>query len=242
MKRALVTGGGTRIGAALALALGEDGYDVGVHCYRTKVGAAEIAQKITKLGRRATVIEADLADPGAAKKIASTIKTEFGGLELLVNSASFWPSPETLSAEFDLLGETLENWEHTMAVNVRAPFFLMQQCAPMLSENKLGQIINILDQSISKPYQDRAAHTGSKSALAALTKLAAKELMGKVRVNGLEFGAILPPPGISPSEEKKLRWGGTAAAVKGMRFLIENDFVSGEIIPIRGEWHLGVKD
>jgi len=229
-RRALVTGAGKRIGQAIAIGLAQSGCDVAVHFHTSRAGAIETKQQIEACGRRAELLEADLMQPKAIEELAENAIRALGGLDILINNASIFPQPETIHASSDLFSETYSGWERSLSINARAPFFLIQYCANALMASTSGNIINILDTSASEPFVSRAAHSISKSALATVTQLAAKTLYSKVRVNALELGAILPPEELAAKEQLEIEWAGVGEVVQGVRFILEADFLHGEII------------
>jgi len=124
-KVALVTGGGRRVGRALALALANRGATVAVHYNESDKGAAEVADAIAGRKGRAAVFSADLTDPSAPRRLVQDVVAKFSQLDVLVNSAAIMlrtPFGET---------ETTE-WDRVFALNLRAPFFLAQEAAPYL--------------------------------------------------------------------------------------------------------------
>src|SRR5262245_30227827 len=88
VKRALVTGAGQRLGQAIAVALGERGYPVGVHYRESAAGAEETASAIRRAGGRAHLLQADLSHPEEARRLAQSAVSALGGLDLLVPSAA----------------------------------------------------------------------------------------------------------------------------------------------------------
>ena len=229
-RRALVTGAGKRIGQAIAIGLAQAGCDVAVHFHTSRDGALETKRRVEAFGRRAELLQADLMQPEAIEALARETIKKFGGLDILINNASIFPEPEKIQASSDLFSETLAGWERSISINARAPFFLIQHCARALSESSHGNIINILDTSASEPFVSRAAHSISKSALATVTKLAAKTLYPKVRVNALELGAILPPELLTTKDRAEIEWAGVDEVVRGVIYLLEANFLHGEII------------
>ena len=108
----------------------------------------------------------------------------------------------------------------------------------MLGRDGKGIVLNLLDESISSPYLDRAAHTVSKWALEAVTALAARTLAPSVRVAGIEFGTVLPGDGMSAGEQDRRDWGGVEVVTDAVLFALQNRFVSGDIVKVRGDRHL----
>jgi len=235
-KRALVTGAGKRIGKAIAVGLAKAGADVVVHYSSSKDGAKEVAAEIRKIGRRVELIQCDLASAEGPAQLAKATLNAFGGLDILINNASVYSEPGKWNAEKNILQETLADWELSLNVNARAPFFLIQALAPALKQalNQQGSgcVVNILDQSISTPFYSRASHSVSKTALAMITKLAAETLSPAVRVVGLELGKILPPEGLPEAEFNKCKWIGAEAVVDAVLSVLKDDSINGEIIPV----------
>ena len=230
--RVLVTGAGQRIGQTIAIALANIGYDIAIHYNSSEKGALETKRQVESLGGRAELFQADLLEPNAPQSLAEQVLRSFGGLEVLINNASAFPEPANIVASSSLAEQTLAEWEQLMTINARAPFFLIQALSSALKASGQGSIINILDTSASEPFLSRAAHSVSKGALASVTTLAAKALYGQVRVNALEFGAILPPAGLAKTAQETLAWAGVGAATSAIIFLLQSNFIHGEIIKV----------
>jgi 3-oxoacyl-[acyl-carrier protein] reductase len=167
-KVALVTGGGRGIGAAVAMRLAKYGADVALTFQRDQRRAEEVVEQIKSAGRRGIAIPADSADPAAVTAAVDRVAGELGRLDILVNNAgAFLLGPlEQLS---------LEEFEQTVAVNVRAPFVASQAAVRHMAAG--GRIINI-----GSNIADRAVFPGfalyamSKTALIGLTKALGREL------------------------------------------------------------------
>ena len=239
---ALVTGAGRRIGREIALELGRAGCDVVVHYGRSAEGAEKTAEALRAMGRRAWTECADLAEAGAIEVLFETIGSDPGRLDILVNSAAnFHPGP--------MQDATAADWDQTMAVNLRAPFLCMQRAAALMGREGRagGAIVNLGDLSAFSPWPGFAIHGTSKAGLLALTQAAALEFGPTVRVNAVVPGAILPPPGVRPEDSswqrrgERLPVGRTGEPIhvaRAVRFVIENDFVTGAVIPVDGGEHL----
>jgi len=232
---ALVTGGARRIGAAIARALAQDGYDIALH-YRTSAESAEgIAEEIEGLGRRCRLFRCDLNRHDETTGLIPGVREQFPRLNVLINNASIF-EPGTLA------GTGRDLFERHFNINFKAPFFLTRAFAEGCEH---GQIINILDTRVSRSDQHHAAYTLSKKALLELTRMAARELGPAIRVNGVSPGMILPPPGgvVDELERRSAglplkRIGDTANLVAAVRFLLENPFITGECIYVDGGEHL----
>jgi pteridine reductase len=228
-KRALVTGGAVRLGRALALALAERGADVLVHYHGSAGAAQQTAAEIRALGRRAATVQADLADAAAAGTVGAAVERELGGLDILVNSAATF---ERQPIEQITAGD----WDRVMAVNVRAPFLLSRQLAPLLRATSAGNIVNIADLSALQPWPAYAHHAVSKAGLLHLTRVLARAFAPAIRVNAILPGTVLPPEDDVHLEDGAAdRWLVSRAATpddvaRALLFLVTSEFVTGEAI------------
>jgi pteridine reductase len=232
-RTALVTGGGVRVGRALALALAARGADVIVHYGGSTDAAESTAAQIRRLGRRAATVQADLADPGAADTIADAVAREFGALDILVNSAATFertPVDEITAAA----------WDAVMAVNLRAPFLLAQRLALLLRADAGGAIVNIADLSAFQAWPSYTHHAVSKAGLVHLTAVLARALAPAIRVNCIAPGTVLPPDDSThtddgTAERRLVAPAGTPDDVtRALIFLLESPFVTGETIVVDG--------
>ena len=231
-KKALVTGAGVRVGRAMALALAQAGCDVIVHYWQSREEADETVAVIERLGRKAVALQADLSDPEAPKILAEQVKEAFYGLDILVNNASVYPANDKFEANHALNKESLADWELALAVNARAPFFLIQHLAPLLEQSADGNVVNILDRSINEVFVSRATHTVSKWALEATTLLASRTFASRIRVNALELGPTLPGEEMTEAERAKKSWSGTGPVCEALLSLLHSQSISGEVIAV----------
>ena len=230
---ALVTGGAVRVGRAITLALADAGFNVVVGCHGSAAAAREVVAEVERLGRRALAVRADLATSDGARALAEAATGAFGRLDLLVNNAStFFATP------FDGIGE--EEWDQVMAVNVKAPFLLIQATAEALAANR-GNVVNIVDLSALRPWARYPHHSVSKAALAHLTRVAARALAPRVRVNAVAPGSVLPAEDATPEAVRADAariplggWGSPADVARTVLFLDQSPFVTGEVIVVDG--------
>jgi len=136
-KAALVTGAATGIGRSAVLALARAGYDVGVNYSSSEKAARETAAAAEKLGRRAVVLKCDVSDEAGVRRMVSTLKEQFGRLDVLINNAGTTASWKPR----DLETLSLEEWDRVFAVNVRGLFQVTRACLPLLREAK-GCVVN----------------------------------------------------------------------------------------------------
>ena len=187
-KVAVVTGGTQGLGEAIARLLAERGAAGLVVVGRNKKRGKAVADAITAEGCKTVFVAADLADLKATRKVIPAAEKAFGRVDVLVNAAAITDrgtildtSPELFDAMFD--------------VNVRSPFFLMQDAAKLMIKKKIkGTMVNILSMSGHGGQPFIIAYCGSKGALATLTKNAAFSLMrNRIRINGLNIGWMDTP-------------------------------------------------
>ncbi len=235
---ALVTGGGVRVGRALALGLAGAGADVFVHYHRSSAGAEATAADIRTGGTRAAIGSADLADPAVAPDLVAAATSALGPVSILVNSASGFPT-DTLT------DVTVEGWRATFDVTLAGPMFLTQAFAAALPADVGGAVVNITDVKTATPYRKHFSYMVAKGGVDTFTRAAALALAPRIRVNAVALGVILPPPGEDQAYVERLaadlplrRVGGTEPVVGAVLALIENDFVTGEIVRIDGGAHL----
>lgn len=184
-RAALVTGSGQRIGRAIALAAANAGYAVAIHCRRSKSEAEVLASEIEKLGRRAAIVVADLADENAVAGLVPQAAKAIGPLSLLVNSAAIF--------EPDQIGTlTRDGWQRQFAINLAAPVFLAEAFAAQAPDG--SSIVNIVDQRVFKLTPHFLSYTLTKAGLAAATHTLAQALAPRIRVNGVAPGPTLPSP------------------------------------------------
>jgi pteridine reductase len=231
---ALVTGAGVRVGRAIAVGLAAAGCDVAVHYHGSAAGADETARLIRKLGRRAESLAADLRDAGAARDLAGRAARAFGGrLDVVVNSAAVMVR-ESVDAV------TPESWDATLDLNLRAGFFVAQGAAPLLRTAR-GKIVNIADVAGFEPWTNYVPHCVSKAGVVMLTKALAKALAPDITVNAVAPGPVLLPDQWDATTQDHIRdttplrrLGDPAEVVSAVRFLIENDFVTGTVLVVDG--------
>ena len=235
---ALVTGGAVRVGRAISLGLARAGHDI-VIAYRSSSAEAEtLDEEITSLGRTLVHVQADLREARAADRLIDTVRTSFGRLDVLVNSAASFRSVSLLDVDAD-------EWDQVMNLNLRAPHLMVRAAADMLRESK-GCVVNITDLSAWQAWSAYPHHAVSKAGLAHLTRVQARALAPEVRVNGIAPGAVLPPDDWpeerwAPLAERAAlqRTGSPEDVVQALLYLIGADFVTGHILPVDGGRLLG---
>lgn len=184
---ALVTGGGRRLGRAIVLALAEAGFDVAVHCRASVAEAEATAAAVRALGRRAVVVQAELGDEAAVRRLVPAAMAALGPLGVLVNNASTFERDEWADA-------TRASWDGHIEPNLRAPFVLTQDFARGLPAEAEGVVINMLDERVWSLTPHFVSYTVSKAGLWALTQSLALALAPRIRVCGIGPGPAMPSP------------------------------------------------
>jgi pteridine reductase len=233
---ALVTGGGRRVGRALAIGLGRDGYRVAVHYHASLEGADGTIRAIHATGGAAGAFAADLVDPDAPAALVNQVAGTFGRLDVVVNSAAVM--------ERMPVGEvTPAAWDAVLALNLRAPFLIAQEAARHLREG--GSIINIADLSAFETWTGYIPHGVSKAGLVHMTRSLARALAPRIRVNAVAPGTVLLPESMDARAAEHLtattplrRSGSPEDVLQAVRYLLSANYVTGETIIVDGGRHV----
>jgi len=192
-RAALVTGGAQRLGRAIALALAGAGFDVAIHCHRSRDAGEAVCADIRQAGRRAALLQADLADEAQVAALLPAALEHLGPVGVLVNNASRFERDEWDDV-------TRASWDAHLETNLRAPFALIQAFGRLLPAPAEGVVINMLDQRVWSLTPHFVSYTASKAALWALTQTMALALAPRIRVNGIGPGPALPSPRQTPEQ------------------------------------------
>jgi len=229
---ALVTGAAHRLGKAFALTLARNGYDILLHYHSAEDEARQTQAEIESLGIRVIPSKADLTDPAQISSLLSGVES----LNVLVNSAAFMPSGNTQSL-------SIENWDTSLDLNLRAPFLLAQECSKKMTEG--GLIVNITDVGAQKAWSRYPSYTVSKAALESLTKILARALAPKIRVNAIAPGFVLQSEIVSAEEWERLinriplkRPARGEEIASALEFLLKNEYITGQTIVVDGGYSL----
>jgi NAD(P)-dependent dehydrogenase (short-subunit alcohol dehydrogenase family) len=183
-KVAIVTGGTQGLGAEIAALLAMRRAQALVICGRNQANGLAQAQKITdETGVSTHFVQADLASVEDCRRVVAEADSRFGKIDILVNAAG-------ITDRGNILDTSPELFDRLFAVNVRAPFFLMQEVVKVMRRQNIeGCIVNIGSMSAMAGQPFLAAYCATKGALATLTKNTAYALLrNRIRVNGLNIG------------------------------------------------------
>ena len=247
-RRALVTGAGKRLGRAMALYLGERGFDVAVHYATSQSEADEVVGQLRKMGRTAEAIQADLLVEEETRRLGQAAPEALGGpIDLLINNASIF--------EYDRIGKlTRTSWDRHIESNLRAPVVLTEMLAadapePVMDEHgelvAQALVINMIDQRVRKLTPEFMSYTIAKMGLWAFTQTAAQALAPKVRVNAIGPGPTLK--GARQSEEHFAKQRSATILNRGsnpsdvtsaLGYFIDAPSVTGQLLCTDGGQHL----
>jgi 3-oxoacyl-[acyl-carrier protein] reductase len=185
-KAAIVTGGGTGVGRATALALARGGCSVLVNYSRSRDEAEQTAADVSALGVKGLAVQADVASDADCRRMVSEAVAAFGGLHILVNNAG-----TTRFIPLDKLDDvTDDDWSRIFAVNLKGPFQCIRAAKePMLAGGN-GAIVNVSSVAAVLGSGSSIPYCCSKAALNNLTVSMARLLAPKIRVNGVAPGFI----------------------------------------------------
>jgi len=238
-KTAIVTGGSLGIGAAISLELARDGADVALN-YRKHQGEANaIADRIRAMGRRAMVVQADVASFTDAQKMAETVNGEWGHVDILVCNAG-------INWDGVIWKMTEEQWDTVIGTNLGGYFNYLRAVSPLMRAQKYGRIVCLTSINGMRGKFGQTNYSASKAGIIGLVKAAAKEL-GKsgVTVNAVAPGMILTDMMAGLSDEIKQKAIdetavgrlGTPEDVAHVVSFLTSDFashVTGEVIKVDG--------
>ena len=193
---------------------------------------------IRAAGSDGAAFRAELTDIRAVEKMFEDIGKTFGGLDILINSASVFSQGTAEQT-------TPELWDSQMDSNARAPFFVAQNAARMMRPRGQGKIINIADVAGEVIWPGYFSYSISKAALIAVNRGLAKAYAPQIQVNAIAPGPVLFPAYYTEDQKKSAiertllkREGSPQDIVNAVVFLIENDYITGDLIHVDGGRHL----
>ena len=241
-KTAIITGASGQLGGAIALALAAKGMDCVCHYRDNDKAALQLVTSIEQTGRRAIAVQADLAKADAVDVIFEKAR-KLGLVRVLINSASiFQRQPLGTFSQTDV--------SNFLAVNLTTPVLLCQTFVMYLktegldwekSDETFASIINLVDVAGVKPWGGYSPYCASRAGLIGATKSLAKELAPGVTVNAIAPGIVTWPGKMDPSEEQKQlkmipagRFGQPKDITRTIDFLLDNDYITGQVLCIDG--------
>jgi len=195
-KRAIITGGDSGIGRAVAIAYAREGADVLIAYLSEDSDAKEVAQLVEDAGQRCVLVAGDLSDPAHCREVVDRAAAEFGGIDILVSNAAYQMTHESLDEISD------EEWDYTFRLNVGAYFYLLKAALPHMGAG--ASVIGSSSVNSDMPSPTLAPYAATKAAIANFSASLAQLLGEKgIRVNSVAPGPIWTPliPATMPEEK-----------------------------------------
>ena len=195
-KRAIITGGDSGIGRAVAIAYAREGADVLIAYLSEDSDAKEVAQLVEDAGQRCVLVAGDLSDPAHCREVVDRAAEEFGGIDILVSNAAYQMTHESLDEISD------EEWDYTFRLNVGAYFYLVKAALPHMGAG--ASVIGSSSVNSDMPSPTLAPYAATKAAIANFSASLAQLLGEKgIRVNSVAPGPIWTPliPATMPEEK-----------------------------------------
>jgi NAD(P)-dependent dehydrogenase (short-subunit alcohol dehydrogenase family) len=238
-RKALVTGGGKRLGREIAIALAETGAQVAVHYNSSRAEAEEVLAELERSGSGGVTAQAALDDPGEAEALFERVWESMDGLDFVVNNASIFPEGRLDELE-------LRDIHRNFGVNSWTPFVLTRALWRKLrGTGKTGGVVNLLDTRLVGGDLAHAGYHLSKAMLGEITAMTALEFSPELRVNAVAPGAVLPPEGLDDAYLGQLtrdlplmRRGYPRDIADAVVYLLGATFVTGQTIYVDGGRHL----
>jgi NAD(P)-dependent dehydrogenase (short-subunit alcohol dehydrogenase family) len=232
-KTAIITGSTGKLTRHITIALAQAGCDCLCHYYENSAQAQNLVEQIKSLGQKAIAVQADLTkDEGIEKLFAAA--GQLAPPQILINSAGIF---EKKSLE----NVTFEDARKTFDLNLTAAIMMCKYFAKQISNMSIAKIINIVDSGAVKPWADYVLYCSSKAGLVGATKTLAKELAPNICVNAVAPGIISGAYDFDEDEKKRqlsfisaARFGNTGEVAAAVKFLIENDYITGQVLSVDG--------
>ena len=235
-KTILITGAAKRIGKEIALTFSDMCFNIIIH-YNSSIKDAEDLQGILNSANpnSAKIIQANLDIQEDVERLIHASKSFFSRIDVLVNNASaFYPTP--------IKNASTDDWDKLIGSNLKGPLFLIKGLHEMIASVN-GSIINITDTNLTKGVANFSVYTAAKGGLQSITKGLARELAPNINVNAVAPGAMLEPPDVTWSDEKKAsvikniplkRMGSEKDIANTVKFLVNAKYITGQTIKVDG--------
>jgi NAD(P)-dependent dehydrogenase (short-subunit alcohol dehydrogenase family) len=238
-KTALITGSAKRLGKEMAIHLASLGWNIAIHYNRSESEAKLFRDQLTAgyPDQQFELFQVDLGQLNEVEQLITRVFEAMGTIDLLINSASVFESSKLSQTPADL-------FDRHMNINFKVPFILSRNFAHTFNS---GVIVNIVDSRIVTNQSNYAAYSLSKKALWEMTKMAAFEFGPEIRVNAIAPGLILAPEDKTEDYLWKLagsivmkRPGGLKPILTSLDYILENDYLTGQLLFCDGGENLGL--
>jgi len=238
-KRAVITGGDSGIGRAVAIAYAREGADILIAYLDEEEDAQDVARYVEQAGRKCVLVPGDLSEPAHCRSVVDRAVQELGGIDVLVNNAAYQMTRQSLEEISD------EEWQHTFNLNVGAYFYLAKAALPHMGPG--SSIIGSSSVNSDSPNPTLAPYAASKAAIANFSASLAQLLGDKgIRVNSVAPGPIwtplipstMPPDAVkSFGENVPLGRAGQPVELAALYVLLASDdasYISGARVAVTG--------
>ena len=240
-QKIIITGGATRIGAAIAEDLANGKNQITIHYNKSIKRAKQLKNILEKKGSKIFLIKANLNNISELNKIIKFANVKMKGVNCLINNASLFEND-------NIKNFSIKGWDKHININLKAPAILIKQFAKIVSKNIKANIINIVDQRVFKLTPYFLSYTLSKTGLYTLTKTSAMSLAPNIRVNGIAPGPTVKNKRQSAKHFKKQYLStllkksvDTKEISSAIKFLITNKSITGQVIAIDSGQNLNWK-
>jgi 3-oxoacyl-[acyl-carrier protein] reductase len=239
-KIALITGGSSGIGKAIAIELAKNGIEVIINFSKSKDKAEEVQKEITLLGGKSHIFQSDITIQEDVSKLFDFINLNFPALDILINNAGVY-IPDFVETH------NIDNWDKVFNLNLRSKFLCTQYSVPLLKKSLSPKIINIATRVATKPIEESSAYCCAAAGIIMLTQVSALELSKyNIRVNTVSPGLTKTPMTEQTDTEEDFteyatknpsnRIGLPEDIANTVSFLVSDkaDFINGENINVSG--------
>ena len=230
-RKIIITGGATRMGAAIARKLSGPNKEILIHYNKSKLKAEKLKKELSSKGTKVYLVKGDLSKETDIKKIIKFAKSKLKFFDCLVNNASLFENDK-------LENFSLDSWSKHLRTNLRAPALLTKEFAKNV-KGKNNNIINIIDQRVFKLTPYFFSYTLSKTGLYTLTKTSAMSLAPNIRVNAIAPGPTIKNQRQSEKHFKKQylatplrRQVDVEQICNAVDFFIKNISITGQVLAI----------
>ena len=230
-RKIIITGGATRMGAAIARKLSGPNIEILIHYNKSKLKAEKLKKELSSKGTKVYLFKGDLSKETDIKKIIKFAKSKLKYFDCLVNNASLFENDK-------LENFSLDSWSKHLRTNLRAPALLTKEFAKNV-KGKNNNIINIIDQRVFKLTPYFFSYTLSKTGLYTLTKTSAMSLAPNIRVNAIAPGPTIKNQRQSEKHSKKQylatplkRQVDVEQICNAVDFFIKNISITGQVLAI----------
>lgn len=240
-KVVIVTGGSRGIGASIVKELANSGYNVVLNYNKSEDAAKQIKEELISSGKTVDIYKADIRNREEVKSLIEFTIKKYGKIDVLVNNAGI--------SQIKLFTDISdEDWNNMLQTNLTSAFYTSQEALKYMISKKQGCIINISSIYGTTGASCEVHYSAAKAGLDGMTKSLAKELgLSNIRVNSIAPGAIETDMNAFLTEDEKIelnkeiplgRMGKPEEIASCAKFLIENEYVTGQVISINGGWNI----